>query len=123
VEGGVGIEDPQIVNGLFFLRDSLNLGALRDDELFVDHRIELEGIPRASWPHFEDYSGLGGLCHLLLLLPDAEKYLSTSGLFEALLKHIIGNQESDRGWPQSYSTIYVTAYYVEILALAVSKSK
>lgn len=117
---GSSVDEPTISRGLKYLSENLDLANLSDSQFFVDNRIEVPWRARSEWPHFEDYGGLGGLCQLLLSAPAAETYLGTSGLLSALLKHIVSNQEEERGWPNTYSTIYVTAFYVEVLAAAVS---
>jgi hypothetical protein len=120
ISDGSSVEEPIILRGLKYLSENLDLANLSDSQFFVDNRIEVPGRPRSEWPHFEDYGGVGGLCQLLLLAPAAETHLGTSGLLGALLKHIVSNQEEERGWPGTYSTIYVTAFYIEVLAAAVS---
>lgn len=115
---GADLDDETIKRGLLFLRSSIDLAQLSDEQFFIDHRIEVPGVPRSAWPHFEDYSGLGGFCSLLLAAPDIESYLGSSGLRRRLLRRILDGREPNMGWPRSYPTIYVTNFFINVLSLA-----
>lgn len=118
LDRGASLSDPTISHALAYLRQQVDFGDIRHDQFYLDHRIEIPGAPQSTWPHFEDYGGLGGLLDILALAPEAEQHLGTSGLLNALVARILESQEEQRGWPQIYSTIYATAYFVDVLAAA-----
>ena len=117
LSSGMPADSPLVVSGLSYLRENLDFANLTDSAFFIDHRIEAVNLPRNEWPHFEDYGGLAALCQLLTLAPAVEKHLETSGLQPSLLRRMLADQEPGRGWPRTYSTIYVTNFYIAVLAL------
>lgn len=112
------IQQERIEYALHYLQTHLNLSQLTDSQFFVDHRIEVPGLPRNAWPHYEDYSGIAALCQLLIIKPELERTLYTSGIRQTLIAYLLNNQEEGRGWPKVYSTIYVTNYYMQVLVAA-----
>lgn len=118
LETGASPTSPGLARAFAYLKALVGTGELRPEQFFLDHRIEVPGVPQSKWPHFEDYGGLAGLLYVLTLAPTAESQLGTSGLFPAVLNQVLDLQEDDRGWPQMYSTIYATSYVLHVLGAA-----